>query len=54
MRLDVRLTAYANARTYYTEKKAAAVKTQRTLQAAEQAVKVAEKKAAKSVQSLKV
>lgn len=54
VRLDVRLSAFANARTYYTEKKAAAVKTEKTLQAAQAAVKAAEIKAAKSVQALKV
>ena len=46
VKLDITLSALANARSYYTQKKAAAVKTAKTVQAAEHAVKQAEKKAA--------
>ena len=52
--LDIRLSALANARAYYTEKKAAAAKTARTVEAAKSAVKVAEKKAAKAAANIKV
>ncbi|KAL1519738.1 hypothetical protein AB1Y20_023246 [Prymnesium parvum] len=54
VRLDVRLTAFANARALYSEKKAAAAKTHKTQQAAEAAVRAAEKKAARSVQALQL
>ena len=50
--LDVRLSAFANARSFYTHTKQAAAKTSKTLEAAEVAIKQAEKKAATSVQAM--
>ena len=54
VKLDLNLSALANARSYYTQRKAAAVKTAKTLQAAEHAVKQAEKKAAYTINAIKV
>ena len=54
VKLDITLSALANARSYYTQRKAAAVKTAKTGQAAEQVVRQAEKKAAHAVASMKV
>ena len=54
IRLDIRQSAAANARNYYTAKKAAAAKTAKTVEAMEGAVKVAEKKAKASVAAIKV
>ena len=51
--VDIHQSALANARSFYAQKKAAAAKTAKTVQAAEQAVKAAEKKAAQTVQSIK-
>ena len=48
------VSALANARSFYTQKKAAAVKTAKTLAAAEHTLKAAEKKAAAAVAQIKV
>ena len=54
VKLDMNVSALANARSFYTQKKAAAVKTAKTLAAAEHTVKAAEKKAAKAIAQIKV
>ena len=54
VRVDLHQSALANARSFYQQKKAAAVKTAKTKSQAEAAVKAAEKKAAATVQSIKV
>ena len=54
VRLDVRQSALANARDYYSGRKAASVKTRKTEEAAEAAVRAAEKKAASQVAHIKV
>ena len=54
IKLDIRLSAAANARNFYANKKAAAAKTARTVEAAESAVKSAEKRAKASVASIKL
>ena len=50
--LDVGVSAFANARSYYGQTKAAAAKTSKTLEAAEHAVQTAEKKAMSKVQAM--
>ena len=54
VKLDISASALANARSYYTQKKAAASKTIKTVHAAEHAVKQAEKKAATAVAAMQV
>ena len=54
VKLDVRLSAHANARAFYAQTKAAAAKTAKTIAAAEGAVKSAESKASASVAAIKV
>ena len=47
--VDIRISALANARTFYQQRKAAAVKTAKTVAAAEVAIRAAERKAAATV-----
>ena len=54
VKIDITMSALANARSFYTQKKAAAVKTAKTLAAAEHTIKAAEKKAAAAVAQIKV
>ena len=52
--LDVRESALSNARAFYAQKKAAALKTAKTIAAADGAVRSAESKAQASVAAIKV
>jgi len=52
--LDVRESALSNARAFYAQKKAAALKTAKTIAAADGAVRSAESKAKASVAAIKV
>lgn len=50
--IDISLSAFANAREYYDQKRSAAKKAQRTINAAELAIKAAEKKTKQDLKSV--
>jgi predicted ribosome quality control (RQC) complex YloA/Tae2 family protein len=52
--IDVSLSAHANAREYYQQMKQAREKTEKTIAAADQALKSAEKKAHQTMKGMKI